>query len=298
MRPFDYYQPKTVAEAVRVLDKVKNSVDIIAGGTDIMIELNEGKSRPKAVVDISKLKLNYVKKDKSGIHIGALTTFRNLAEDKILQSNLPALVETAAYVGSPHIRALGTIGGNTVNASVAGDTPTTSMAHGAQVVLKSSKGTRKMSIEKFNEGPGKCQIKNNELMTEIIYPALTKDEAVGYFKIGRRKSLAIVVLAVSIYIKKGKSKGKDVVKDARVILGAVNLHPMHAPEIEQALIGKELTAKSLYETLEMYTDAVDAAIGNRPSVVFKREAVRGAAKRCYDQILDKFGLSKGRGKKK
>ena len=294
MRPFDYYQPKTVDEAVKILDKVKNSAEVFAGGTDVMIELNEGKSRPKAVVDISKLPLKYIKREGKVIRIGAMVTFRELEESKTIREKLPALAETASYVGSPHIRALGTIGGNTVNASVAGDTPTTSMTHGATVVLKSAKGERELTIEQFNKGPGKCQIKKNELMTEIRYPVLSKDEAVGYFKIGRRKSLAIVVLAVSIYIKKKGNK----VSDARVILGAVNLHPMHAPSIEKALIGKELTEKSLYETLDMFTDVVDEAIGNRASVVYKREAVRGAAKRCFDQILSQFGLAKKGGKKK
>lgn len=287
MRSFDYYQPKTVDEALDILDKVQDSVDIIAGGTDVMIELNEGKSRPKAVVDITKLGLNYVKEENGLIRIGATTTFRELEECPIIAEKLPALMETASFVGSPQIRALGTIGGNTANASVAGDSPTTSMTHGAQVVLESKSGERVMSIEEFNEGPGKCQIRPDELLTEIRYPVLSEDEAVGYFKIGRRKSLAIVVLAVCIYIKKN---AENKVEDARVILGAVNLHPMHAPEIEEALKGREITEESLYETLGMFTDAVDAAIGNRPSVVFKREAVRGAAKRCYDKILARFGL--------
>ena len=159
MRPFDYYQPKTVDEAVKTLDKVKSSAEVFAGGTDVMIELNEGKSRPKAVVDISRLPLKYVKREGGVIRIGANVTFRELETNKTIRNNFPALVETAANVGSPHIRAIGTIGGNTVTASVAGDTPTTSMAHNATVVLKSVKGERELTIEQFNKGPGNCQIK-------------------------------------------------------------------------------------------------------------------------------------------
>ena len=289
MKQFTWHAPKTTREAVDLLSKHKKSVAVVSGGTDIVIELNERTISPEHVVDLSQVgELKYVKTEKGVMHIGARTTFSELEDLKTVREKIPALYEMASHVGSPQIRNLGTIGGNVSTASVAGDSPTLFETLDAQIVLKSKKGRRVMDFASFNKGPGRSQMKPEELLTEVNFKMPGKDEAVGYFKIGRRKSLAIVVLAVSIYVKKGRD---NTVKDARVILGAVSKHPMRAPEIEKALIGCKLTRKELEKTLPLFTEAIDKAIPDRPSVVYKREGVRGAAIRCYDQILDQFGLS-------
>ena len=284
MKPFTYHAPTTVDEAVAMLEQYQSSCAVVAGGTDVIIELNERHKTPAHVIAIDKLsELRYIKEEEGLVKIGALTTFDDLENDAYVQEHLPALWETAVHVGSPQIRNLGTVGGNVVNASVAGDSPTTFLTYGAQVVLKSAGGERVMTIEDFNKGPGNCAIRPDELLTEIRFPALSGDEAVGYFKIGKRKSLAIVVLAVAIYIKRTSD---NKVEDCRVVLGAVSKHPMEA-----LLKGRALTRQSLDDTLPAFTDAVQAAIPTRPSVVYKREGVRGAARRCFDQIISQFGLA-------
>ena len=96
-----------------------------------------------------------------------------------------------------------------------------------------------------------------------------------------------MVLGVSVYIKRTVDNR---VEDARVILGAVSKHPMRVPVLEETLKGRPLTREALEGTLPLFTDAVQAAIADRPSVVYKREGVRGAARRCFDQILTQFGL--------
>lgn len=289
MKPFTYHAPTTVAEAVEMLDKYQSSCAVVAGGTDVVIELNERHKTPEHVISISKLdELRYVKEEDGMVKIGALTTFNDLENNPYVKEKLPALYETAIHVGSPQIRNLGTIGGNVVNASVAGDSPTTLVTLGTSVVLRSAKGERIMTIEDFNKGPGNCAIRPDELMVEARFPVIGPDEAVGYFKIGKRKSLAIVVLAVSIYVKR---TADNKVEDCRVVLGAVSKHPMRSPELEELLKGKSLEAGVLYDTLPAFTDAVQAAIPTRPSVVYKREGVRGAARRCYDQILSQLGLA-------
>lgn len=288
MKAFTYHAPTTVETALAQLSDYQESCAIIAGGTDVVIELNERHKTPKHVININKLdELRYVKEEDGFVKLGALCTFDELENTSYVQEKLPALFETASHVGSPQIRNLGTIGGNVVNASVAGDSPTTFLTYGAEVVLKSVKGERIMTIEDFNKGPGNCQIRSDELLTEVRFPIPSENEAISYFKIGKRKSLAIVVLAVSLYVKRTDDNRID---DCRVVLGAVSKHPMRAEMLESALMGRELTAESLYETLPLFTEAVEAAIANRPSVVYKREGVRGAARRCFDQILKQFGL--------
>lgn len=288
MKVFTYHAPASVSEAVAMLNQYNESCAVVAGGTDVVIELNEGSKTPQHVININNItELHYVKEEDGLVKLGALCTFDELENNAYVQQKLPALYETVIHVGSPQIRSLGTIGGNVVNASVAGDSPTTFLTYGAEVVLKSASGERVMTIEEFNKGPGNCQIRPNELLTEVRFPIPTKDEAVGYLKIGKRKSLAIVVLAVSIYVKRGAD---NKVEDCRVILGAVSKHPMRVPELESALKGLSLNREVLYEVLPLFTDVVQAAIPTRPSVVYKREGVRGAARRCFDQVLAQFGL--------
>lgn len=287
MKPFDYHAPKTVDEAVALLDNYQGDCAVIAGGTDVVIELNERHKKPAHVIAIDKIDaLRYIKEEEGLVKIGPLTTFDDLENSEYVQKHLPALYETAIHVGSPQIRNLGTIGGNVVNASVAGDSPTTFLTYDASVVLKSAKGERVMTIEDFNKGPGNCQIRPDELLTEVRFAVPCKDEAVGYFKIGKRKSLAIVVLAVSVYIKRTSD---NKVAESRVVLGAVSKHPMRSAELEAALKGRDLTVAALEELLPQFTAAIQAAIPDRPSVVYKREGVRGAARRCFEQILGQFG---------
>lgn len=289
MKPFSYHSPRTVDEAIALLDQYQESCAVLAGGTDVIIELNEGHRAPEHVIAIEKLsELRYVKVEEGLVKLGALCTFNDLENNEYVREHLSALYDTAVYVGSPQIRNLGTIGGNVVNASVAGDSPTTLTTYGASVVLKSAKGERVMTLEDFNKGPGNCAIRPDELLTEVCFPVLSENEAAGYFKIGKRKSLAIVVLAVSIYVKRD---AENKIEDCRVVLGAVSKHPMRATELENALKGRPLTDLKLDELLPQFTDTVQAAIGSRPSVVYKREAVRGAARRCFEQILSQFALA-------
>ena len=131
MKPFVYHAPTTVAEAVELLEKYQDSCAVVAGGTDVVIELNERHKTPEHVISISKLnELRYVKEEDGLVKIGALTTFTDLENNPYVKEKLPAMYETVIHVGSPQIRNLGTIGGNVVNASVAGDSPTTLVTYG------------------------------------------------------------------------------------------------------------------------------------------------------------------------
>ena len=168
MKPFTYHAPTTVDEAVAMLEQYQASCAVVAGGTDVIIELNERHKAPEHVIAIDKLsELRYIKEEGGLVKIGALTSFDDLENDAYVQAHLPALLETAVHVGSPQIRNLGTVGGNVVNASVAGDSPTTFLTYDAQVVLKSAKGERIMTIEDFNKGPGNCAIRPDYNLTII-----------------------------------------------------------------------------------------------------------------------------------
>ena len=154
MRPFDFYAPTTVVEALTLLDRYKDSVACIAGGTDLTLELNEWKTQPAVVIDLKKLKeLDYIKVENGVVRIGALTTHAEVAANDIIRENVHILYDACRQVGSPQIRNLATLGGNICQSSVAGDGLAACVTLNADVTIKSVRGERTININEFLSSP-------------------------------------------------------------------------------------------------------------------------------------------------
>jgi CO/xanthine dehydrogenase FAD-binding subunit len=154
MRPFQYLAPKSVAEALDMLAEFGPRAMVMAGGTDVVVALNEGSVHPECIIHLSKLdELRHIKRDDGCFRIGPLTTMNELAESKLVQENLTALAEAAASSAAPQVRNLGTIGGNLGTASPAGDLVTALVALGAAVKLASRRGEAEVPVEEFLVGP-------------------------------------------------------------------------------------------------------------------------------------------------
>ena len=143
MRRFEFYSPKSLAEALRFLSEKGDRAKIIAGGTDLIPRLREGISQPDFVLNLLEIEeLNGVRETDQVLHLGATTTHTQIAESSVLQRTCPALTQAAASIGGPLVRNRGTIGGNIVNASPAADLACALLALDAEAVLRSEKGTR------------------------------------------------------------------------------------------------------------------------------------------------------------
>ncbi len=279
--------PHRIDEAVEILNEKKESVSIIAGGTDLVLEINEGHNNAKSIIDISKIdELKYIKVESGVVRIGAMTTFAEIEKNSYIKENVGLLWEMAYNVGSPQIRNLGTIGGNVVNASVAGDSPTSLMALDASVLLQSAKGKRTLKLFEFNvDGRQGSIIESDEILIEVFFDEPTSNTKSGYAKLGKRDALSIVVVATACIIEKDAS---GICTKAQISMGAVSPHPVRLPEIEKALISKKVCKEELYKTLDLYSEAV-LKISNRPSAAYKRMSIKGMARKMYDQVLRDFG---------
>lgn len=286
MKQLDYFIPQTIDEALAFLSQKKQSVSIVAGGTDLMIEINEGHNKSDNIVDVSKIKeLKYIKNENGVVHIGAMTTFGEIERNTYIKENVRALWDAACNVGSPQIRNLGTIGGNVVHASVAGDSPTVFLALDASVLLKGPQGSRVVALSEFsNEGKQGSKIEKDELMVEIFFDEPNKNTKTGYAKLGKRSALSIVVVATACLIEKDSN---DICTRVHISMGGVSPHPVRLTKIEQAFISKKVCEDELYKTLDLYTQEV-LSISNRPSAEYKRMSVRGMAKKIYDRVLEDF----------
>ena len=173
-----YYQPSSLDQALQLLQQHAGSARIIAGGTDVLVELQRGVKPTTTLIDITRLhELKYVRHTGGTIQIGGLATHNDvIASDACVQYALP-LAQACWEVGAPQIRTRATIAGNLITASPANDTITPLMALGAEVVLLSAAGTRTVPLRDFYTGFRKTAIQPDELLREIRVPALQEDSA-------------------------------------------------------------------------------------------------------------------------
>ena len=199
LQRFTYLRPDRLDDALGVLGQKGAEVKVLAGGTDLLVQMKEGSVHPPTILDIGRLdELRSIRLEDGSVRIGALTTHREIAGSDLIRRHAPALAEGASRVGSPQIRHRATIGGNLVNASPAADTVPPLVVLGAEVCASSARGDRRLAVEDFLKGPGETVLRPDELVTELRF-SLNGDERMvsRYEKFGTRNALSIAVTSVA-----------------------------------------------------------------------------------------------------
>jgi len=294
MKKFDFYNPESLEEAVEFLNREKSNAKLIAGGTDLVLELNDKKVEAKSIINIKNLEeLKYIKEDEDIIRIGAGKTFTKIAENDLIKNNAKALAQACSKIGSTQVRNAGTPAGNIVTGSACADSVSALVALDAVLVLKSKEGQREVKVEDFyNENPKQdfdgcyinlAGIKEDEIMTEIYFKKTKENEFSAFRKLGRRRALAKSILTVGMVIEFDEN---DKVKRPRIALGAVGRHAYHVESAEDILKGKELTEDNINKCLEEISNVVLCNIGNRASCPYKKESIKGVAKEVINSIIE------------
>jgi carbon-monoxide dehydrogenase medium subunit len=244
---FDYYRPKTVAEAVELLRKNKGA-RVLAGGHSLLPQMKLRVSAPSALVDIGRVKgLAGVKAGKKEVTIGALTTHAMIAGSDALRKACPILAEAAALVGDTQVRNRGTIGGSLAHADPAADYPTLVVALGATLTAAGPKGEREIGADKFFKDLFTTALKPGEILTSISVPAYGNFPGMGGCYLKHRhpaSSYAVVGVAAMVGLEGGK------VARVSLVVGGATANPMHAAAAEKALAGKEPTADNIAAAAE------------------------------------------------
>lgn len=168
---FEYYEPENMGAACTLLNRLKADGKIIAGGTDVLVNLKEGRSQTSHLISVARINgLSGIEKKGTKVVIGSHTLVAEIAESKLIKDQYPALAKAASKLGSPLIRNRATIGGNIVTARPAADLIPPLMALGATIELKSKEGSRTLHLEEFLVGPGQTTINPNEILTKVIIP--------------------------------------------------------------------------------------------------------------------------------
>ena len=232
------YQATSVADAIRALQADPAAL-VIAGGTDVLIKIREGKLAGCSLVSIHELtgELSGITlADNGDVEIGPLSTFRDVTFSQVIREKIPVLGEATDMAGGPQLRAAGTIGGNVCNGITSADSASTLTALDAVMVVRGPAGERKVPISQWYKGVGKVDLAHDELLVKIVIPREHYEGFTGhYIKYAMRNAMDIATLGVSCLVKLSADKGTaETVKLAFGVAGPV---PMRAPAAEAAVSG-------------------------------------------------------------
>lgn len=281
----DYITPTTMEETLRILAEKGEKSRLIAGATDLMLELERGVRRGiETVIDITRLPgLDGIIMDEDEtIHLGPLVTHNAAAASSLLRQRAFPLVSAAWQVGAPQIRNRATVAGNLVTASPANDTITALMALGAWVMLASVNGTRRVPLEAFYTGVRKTVLKPDEMLVDIAFPALKTDQRGTFLKLGLRRAQAISLVNVAIVLTLESSR----VKSTLITLGAVAPIIIHASEAEAWLVSRELTDDVIAHAADLAADSSRPIDDIRGSAAYRKAMVRVLVMRILHLLRD------------
>ena len=285
----DVLSPHTLEEALALLEQHQKNVRIIAGGSDIIIQLRDGVVKTQKLLNILPIKdLRFIENKNGIIHIGALSTYTEIIRSQHIRRYASILVEASKQIGAAQLQNTATIGGNLGNASPAADSLPPLYALGATVVTLSKSGRREIPIERFFIGYRKTALKQDELIEEIYFDGLTRNDAGAYLKLGLRKANAISIVDVAVTLR---DKRRDSYGDVKVALGAVAPTIVRAHSCEQALMGKRLTQKLLQEAAKLASQDTFPITDIRGSAEYRRRVVSSLVYQALHRaVLGKNGV--------
>lgn len=279
-----YNIPSSVDEVLAILAEGKGSARIVAGGTDLILEMERGVRKGiTTLVDISRLDgLDKIWIDATNtIHLGANVTHNQVAASKLLHEKAFPLVQACWMVGSPQIRNRGTIAGNLITASPANDSITPLMGLGAQMHLRSQKGSRIIPLAEFYTGVRKTVMQPEEMLEEVSFPAMPATARGVFIKFALRKAQAISVINLAIILDVQQTK---IVK-ASITLGAVAPTIVHAAKAEKALIGRQFEQTALEEIPGLVVEDIHPIDDIRSSAAYRDHIVKVMTTRALAALL-------------
>ncbi len=275
----EYFEPKSISDALALLSKHGNEAKVIAGGTDVMVDI-KFKEEPGCLVNIKKIpSLAGISESGGTLRIGALTTIREIETSAIVRDKLPVLWESAHQFASLQVRNTATIGGNICRASPSGETLTPLLVLEANAILAFSDGERSEPFKSFFHGPGKSAAGVKGLLTEIEVPIPPAGSKGVYLKHAVRGAMDIAMVGVAVLL----SADAGNVKDVRIGLGAVAPTPVRAPKTEALLKGKPLTAALLKEAGTLAASEASPISDQRSSAENRRWIVEALTRRGLEQ---------------
>jgi xanthine dehydrogenase FAD-binding subunit len=282
-----YTKAESVPDAIRLLQE-NPKARLIAGGTDVLIDLHEGKDEFQHLVDIHDvLELRQITlTDTGNLVIGSGTTFTTLAESAVISERIPMLTEMIPTFAGPQLRNMATIGGNICSGMTSADSAPPLFTLNATLTLEGANGERTVPIDDFYKGPGKVAIESHEVLTAIT---ISRDNYEGlhghYYKYAMRDAMDIATIGCAALCK----VDNGVLKDLRIAYGVAGPVPVRCKKGEAYGMGKKVSKDLLKEIAEIVPEDLTPRSSWRASKEFRLHIIKTLAKRVIEKAITKAG---------
>jgi aerobic carbon-monoxide dehydrogenase medium subunit len=282
--PFEYAAPKSLDEALRLVERHGDEAKLLAGGHSLLPLMKLRLASPRYIIDIGRIRgLNYIREENGKIAIGALTTHSEVAGSDLLRAKCPLLPETAAEIGDVQVRNRGTLGGSLAHADPAADYPAAILALDAEVVATSSSGKRTIPAGEFFVDLLTTQLRPGDILTEVRVPVLAARTGTAYKKFHQPASgFAIVGAAARVSLN---AKGK--IEDAALGITGLAAKAYRAAGVEKALRGKDPSAKTIADAVRHVASGVEPLSDIHASAEYRREMAAVYARRALALALER-----------
>jgi CO/xanthine dehydrogenase FAD-binding subunit len=282
----EYFVPTSLEEALAMLKERQGQARVIAGGTDLIIQLKKKEVTTKRLVDVTNLdELKGIELEDGFIRVGACVTHQELASSRLIRERAAALAEGASQVGSPQIRNMGTVGGNIVNAQPAADTVVPLMALEAEVEVATATGTRREPLGGLCVGPGQCTVDSTaEILTGVWFRALGPHRGSAFERLAKRKALALPILNAAAVVT--LNDGGDTFQEVRLAVGPIGPTPSRAFNAEEALRGAAVEAQAIAAAMKIAAqEAQPRSNPLRGSQEYRQEMVKVLLHRSIERAV-------------
>jgi carbon-monoxide dehydrogenase medium subunit len=266
-----YFAPDTLEEALQLLQAYAPRISVLAGGTDLVRDMNLEFKIPENILWIGKLPLEYIVEDGAAIRIGAATRMQTAGSSALLKEKARAVAQAAGKLASPPVRTLATLGGNLCTASPAADCGCALLGLDAEVVLTRLDGQRVVPLSQFYLGPNQTVLQPGELMTEIRVRPTLDGEGSAYMKIGRRQAMTLAVLNAASRVKLDR-QGK--VAAVSVAVGAAAPTLLRMKAVETMLLGQMLSEAAILEAGEIASGNINPINDVHGTVWYRRKVTK------------------------
>jgi len=280
--PFEYHAPKTLEEALRLVERHGDEAKLLAGGHSLLPLMKLRLAAPRYVIDIGRLRgMSYIREESGRIVIGALTTHAEVESSVLLRAQCPLLPETAAEIGDIQVRNRGTIGGSLAHADPAADYPAAILALDAEIVAASTNGTRTIPAREFFVDMLTTQLRPGDILTQVRIPLFAPRAGTAYCKLHQPAS-GFAIVGVAAVVTPNRSG-----KIEAVAVGITGLGPKayRAEAVEKALRGKKVTPKLLEDAAQHAAHGVDPLSDLHASAEYRREMASVFTRRALERAL-------------
>ena len=283
---FSYLIPKNLKEACLMLAEHEDKARILAGGTDILIQMKNRSVQPEYIIGINNIpNTDYINVDHQHLVIGANAKLAAVAQHPQIQHYFPGLSYAASVTATVQIRNMGTVVGNICNASPAADTATPLLVYDAKVVIMHPEGERSLPLDEFFKSPGVTALKSREIVKELILPLTPDRYGSNYQKLSARSKVDIAAIGVSAFLLTDKT---EAVTKARIAIGAVAPVPKRIPRAEKTLEGKPLTEALIKKAAQICMEEAAPITDTRATDIYRKKMVEVLTQRALNKSMEQI----------